>query len=106
MTVLETIKANPQGVTKGLIAFACAGVVLYFTLAGKPEQAQNITNEIGAMVVPISTAIGIASALISAMHFSRGPVPVVAAPVVVETVTQAKAEGIMPVKSPTVESPK
>jgi hypothetical protein len=102
MSILDTIKANPQGITKAVFAVAFAGVSLWFLMVGKPDQATSVNNELSGFVVPITTAITIALSLVSAMHFSRGPVPVVAAPVVVATMAQAEAEGILP----KTESPK
>lgn len=96
MSVLDTIKANPAAVTKGAIGLASAVVTFWFLLMGKPDQADNVINTINSYVVPVTTAMTIAFGFLSAVHFSRGPVPIVAAPVVVETVVQAKADGIMP----------
>lgn len=75
MNVITVIKTNPLGVTKALAALASAGVILYFTLAGKPDSSNSIVNEISGLIVPVATAFGIFSALVSTLHFSRGPVP-------------------------------
>lgn len=106
MTVLETIKANPQAVTKGAFGLVFAAVTFWFLVIGKPDQAESINNTINQYVVPVTGLITIALGFLSAMHFSRGPVPVIAAPVVVETVAKARAEGIMPETPPSTTEPK
>ena len=89
MKVIQVIKENPLGVAKGVAALASAGVAVYFTLAGKPDSGSAITSEIASLVVPVSVAFGLFSATISALHFSRGPVPTnpPAAPVAVTSST-------------------
>ena len=92
MNVITVIKENPLAVTKALATLASAGVALYFTLAGKPDSGSTITAEIASLVVPVSVAFGLFSATVSALHFSRGPVPTnpPAAPVVVASAALPK----------------
>lgn len=96
MSIIDTIKANPQGVTQGIFTLASAAISFWFMLVGKPDEAKPVTDQLAALVIPIATILGFAFAAVSALHFSRGPVPTAAAPVVVETVSDAKSDGIMP----------
>lgn len=97
MNIIDTIKANPQGVTKAVFALATAAISLWFLLVGKPDQAITVTDQLAALVIPISTVLGFAFAAVSALHFSRGPVPTRAIPIVTESVTEAKIDGTLPI---------
>lgn len=73
MNVKEVIVNNPKAVAQALCSFGAAGVGLYFVLAGHPDQGASLQSHIGAAVTPIATAITVVTALLSALHFSRGP---------------------------------
>jgi hypothetical protein len=76
MNVLETIQTNPLAVSKALVALASAGAVTYFTLAGQPGKSTEFVTEAATVIVPLGSLLGLVCALLSALHFSRGPAPI------------------------------
>ncbi len=72
MNLIETIKTNPAAFDHALTTVACIAVVGYFVVLSHDA----IASWVGSLVVPISIARGVVSALMSVVHFLRGPVPV------------------------------